>query len=161
MSNSASVSSFVGSVMGFRNWASSPLLRLPFTHWVVKLKAIKRDYSRWSLRFSISSRCQLLSIGTSRLWSVRMWKCLNPSKNTLHFATAHTTASSFSFIVAYHDSASERNREVQSSTDFCWRINPSPCLLASVVKRVGLVLLKKDRIGGVVRDFLILENAPS
>ena len=69
-------------------------------------------------------------------------------------------------MVAYRDSASERNRDpactrVQSSTDFCWRMNPTPCLLASVVKRVGLVMLKKDRTGGVVRDFLILENAPS
>ena len=85
MWNSASVSSLVGSVIGFRDRASGPLLQLPFTHWAVKLKAIKRDFSHWSLGFSISWRHRLLGIGTSVLWSVRMWKCWSPSKNTLHF----------------------------------------------------------------------------
>ena len=47
----------------------------PFTYWAVKLKAIKREFSLWSLGFSISSRYHLLSMGISRLLSVRMWKC--------------------------------------------------------------------------------------
>ena len=84
----------------------------------------------------------------------------------MHFATTHTTASSFNSIVAYRDSTFERNHDpaytgVQSSTDVCCRMNLAPCLLDSIVKCVGLVMSKKDRTGGIVRDSVMLENASS
>ena len=72
---------------------------------------------------------------------------------------AYTTASSSSSIVAYLDFASERNRDpacmrIHSSDDFCWRMNPTPCLLASVLGHVGLVRSKKDRTGNMIKEVL-------
>ena len=48
-----------------------------------------------------------------------------------------------------------------SSDVFCCRMNPSSCLLASVLKRVGLAMSKNDKTSGLVRDFFATENASS
>ena len=40
------------------------------------------------------------------------------------------------------------------SSYYCWRMNLSPCLLASVIERVGLRLSKKVRVGTVMSDAL-------
>ena len=48
-----------------------------------------------------------------------------------------------------------------SSDVFCCRMNLSPSLLASVLKRVGLVKSKNDKTGGLVRNFFATENASS
>ena len=48
-----------------------------------------------------------------------------------------------------------------SSDVFCCRMNPSPCLLASVLKWVGLLMSKNDNTGGLVRDFFTTLNASS
>ena len=90
------------------------------------------------VRLSISSKWQLFRIGIKGLWSVRIEKCWRPERNILQvLCTAQMTASIFSLIIVYLDSASDRNRDpawisAHPSFVFCWRTKPSPCLLASV-----------------------------
>ena len=79
---------------------------------------------------------------------------------------AHATASSSNSIVAYRDSASDKNLDPawtkdQLSPCCCWRMYPSPCRLASVLRRVGLVMSKKDKTGCMVRDSLAVWKAVS
>ena len=95
-----------------------------------------------------------------------MWKCCNPAKERRHFAIAQETASIFNSIMAYLVSTSDKKREpawmrVHCSAVFCCSTKPSPCLLASVHKRVGLLMSKNDSCGGVVRDFLTWLRASS
>ena len=70
---------------------------------------------------------------------------------------AHDTASSSNSIIAYRDSALDRNLEPACIRDhvspvFCCRTNPRPCRLASVHRRVGLVGSKYDSVGADIRD---------
>ena len=77
---------------------------------------------------------------------------------------AQQTASFSNSMTAYRVSTSDKNREsawirVHLSPDFYCKINPSLCLLASVLKRVILLMSKKESSGVVVRDILMLEKA--
>ena len=84
-----------------------------------------------------------------------MVKCM-PARNMWHLLMAHETANSSSSMIAYRDSASERNRDPawtmsQASACCCWRMKPSPCRLASVHRRVGLVGSEYARVGADVK----------
>ena len=79
---------------------------------------------------------------------------------------AQATASSSSSITAYRDSGSDRNldpawKRTQLLPSYCCRMNPRPCLLASVQSRVGLRLSKNARVGLDVSDSLAAWNARS
>jgi len=125
----------------------------------------------WALRycsrgFSISSRRCVFKIDSKGLWSVMTWKCCNPAKNSWHFVIAQVIASISSSITAYLVSASDRKCEpawirVHFSPVCCCNMKPGPCLLASVQRRVGLLMSKNDSCGGAVRDFLTLLRASS
>ena len=92
-------------------------------------------------------------------------KCGKPARNILHFMMAQEIASSSSSMTAYRDSASVRKRDPAwmraqvSSSVFCCKMNPRPCLLASVHRRVGLLASKKERVGAIVSDPLAVLNA--
>ena len=98
-SYSAWVSVHWGSATWLCDNTSGAVLLFPSIHWSLKLNAIKRDLSLWSLGFSTSSSCRLLRIGIKGLWSVRA-KCWRPGKNSLHLLIAYVAASSSSSIVA-------------------------------------------------------------
>ena len=74
-------------------------------------------------------------------------------------------ASSSSSVTAYQDSASVRKQDPAwiraqvSWSVFCCRINPRPCLLASVHRHAGLLASKNERVGAIVSDPLAVLNA--
>ena len=81
-------------------------------------------------------------------------------------ALAHNAASSSSSIIAYRDSASDRNREPawmrdQVSPVCCCRTNPIPCRLVSVHRRVGLVGSKYASVGADTNDSFMAWKASS
>ena len=87
-------------------------------------------------------------------------------RKILHFAIAHVTPSSSSSMIAYLDSASERNLDpacmsTQLSSFFCWRTKPNPRRLASVQRRVGFCGSKNWSVGADVRDVFAAWNACS
>ena len=81
----------------------------------------------------------------------------SPARKILHFMTAHEMARSSSSMMAYRDSAPVRKRDpawtrahVKSGCS-CWRMNPRPCLLVSVLNLVFLLESKNASVGAVVR----------
>ena len=125
MSNSASVSLLIGVSDGILSQSIRSIVAAPFTYWTVKFKAIKREFSLWSLGFSISSRYHLLSIWYQQVVVCKDVEVLKSLSQYLAFCNSpHYCKYSFSSIVVYCNSASERNCDpacmrVQSSPDFC------------------------------------------
>ena len=147
MSNSANTSDIWGGVTGWRDRASGASFLDPLSHCAVKLYAIRCVFNRWSWGFSILSRRWLLRMEISGLWSVMMVKCCSPVKNILHLETAQHTASISSLMTAYLDSVSVRNRDsawirFHVPAVFCCNMKPKPWRLASVDRRVGLLISK-------------------
>ena len=80
-----------------------------------------------------------------------------PSQENITLIIAHDTANNSSSIIAYLVSGSDKKREpactnTHVSSNFCWGTKPSPCRLASVQIRVGLLGSKKERIGATRDD---------
>ena len=89
-----------------------------------------------------------------------------PAKNNLHLVIAQATVSNSSSMTAYRDSGSDKNLDpawmrTQLLPSCCCRMNPRPCLLASVHSPVGLQLSKNARTGLDVSDSLAIQNAQS
>ena len=146
-SDTARVSCGSGLLVRLRDSASGAWFRYLLSHSVVKLYPISLAFIRYNLGFSISSRQLLLWMGMSGCWSVMTWKCCRPARNILHLDITHVTANNSSSMMAKRDSVSQRNHEPACtgrhvSSCFCSSTKPSPCLLASVHNRVGLVRSK-------------------
>ena len=121
-------------------------------------------FSRWSRGFSISSKWWLLRVGINGWWSVNTVNWGRPARNILHLVIAHVTASNSTSMMAYQDSESDGNREpafisAHLSPWHCWRMNPRPCVLASVLKRVDFLWSIKDKVGADANDCLAVQKA--
>ena len=143
----ASASCVWGSFTGWCDRASGASFLDPLSHCVVKLHTIKRIFNHWSLGFSSSSKWWLFRMGISGLWSVIMVKCCRPVKNILHLEIVQQKANISSSMTAYLDSVSVRKREpawirFHVPAVFCCSMKPRPWWLASVGKRVGLLISK-------------------
>ena len=125
----------------------APLL-LPLHHLAVKLNAMSFVLCQCSLGLSISSRQGLFLV---LVWAVvicDMSKFCRSIINILHLFAVHATASISSSIMAKRDLALLKKRDPActrthlSVGDCCCKMNPTPCLLASVLAKkasVGLV----------------------
>ena len=100
------------------------------------------------------------------LWSVTTVKWLMPARKLLHFLMAQETARHSSSMTAYLLSVSVRNRDLLAqssisfllSADFWRRTNPNPSVLASVYRRVSLILSKYAKVGTDVSAFFVLRE---
>ena len=110
-STSASISADNGSDVGLRERESGALFLLPLHHSAVKLQAMSLVLSRCSLGFLISSRRYELRIESKGLWSMTTVKYCSLDRKIMHFKVVQHTASISSYIVVYHDSASERKHD--------------------------------------------------
>ena len=113
----------------------------------------------WGGGFSISLSRWLFRMGIKELWSVTMVKCCRPPRNMWHLATAHAIVSSSNSMTTYRDSAEVKKWDPACInlhwlwSESCCRTNPSPCLLASVHRRVCLSRLKYAKKGTSVNFF--------
>ena len=85
-------------------------------------------------------------------------KCGSTARNILHFMTAHATASistSNYSICRIVDSGNSQEmgacctRAHLLGVEFCCRMKPNPCLVASVYSHVGLQRLRNGSTGGI------------